>query len=133
VPCGLVVGASEGCGARTSLSGFTRPGCLLAYSSKMNWSSMMIGMLITMVSSATSIVNIGSDGGGAREQDKSELLQLQRVAPDCTFDGAEVQDACNKQINTGNKPLKYNISSTQICDLSVSATVWKNLIVPGLY
>jgi hypothetical protein len=59
----------------------------------MNWSSMMIGILITMVSSATRIVNIGSDGGGAREQDEFELLQLQRVAPDCTFDGSEVQDA----------------------------------------
>jgi hypothetical protein len=53
----------------------------------------MIGILITMVSSATRIVNIGSDGGGAREQDEFELLQLQRVAPDCTFDGSEVQDA----------------------------------------
>jgi hypothetical protein len=54
----------------------------------------MIGMLITMVSSATRMVNIGSDGGGAREQDKSVLLQSQREAPDRTLDGADVHDAC---------------------------------------
>ena len=50
-------------------------------------------MLITMVRSATKIVNIGSDGGGAREQDKFVLLQSQSEAPACTLDGADVHDA----------------------------------------
>jgi hypothetical protein len=71
---------------------------------------MMIGMLITMVSSATRMVNIGSDGGGARAQDKSVLLQSQSEAPDCTLDGSDVHDACKvitiKKLSLANSP-KY--------------------------
>jgi hypothetical protein len=70
----------------------------------------MTGMLITMVSSATRIVNIGSDGGGAREQDESVPLQSQSEAPDCSLDGADVHDACkdviNRKISLANS-LKY--------------------------
>ena len=53
----------------------------------------MSGILITRVNSATRIVNIGSVGGGAREQVAVDMLQLQREALDFTLDGEEVQDA----------------------------------------
>jgi hypothetical protein len=102
-------------GAGTSLSRDLLPGCLLAYSSMTNCRSMMIGMLITMVSSATRIVNIGSDGGGAREQNKSVPLQSESDAPDCNLDGADVHDACeviaNKKISLANST-KYG----DMCD-----------------
>ena len=75
-----------------SFSGFMLLGVLLAYSSKMYCSSIMSGILITRVKSATRIVNIGSVGGGVREQVESELSQLQREELDCTLDGEEVQD-----------------------------------------
>ena len=52
----------------------------------------MIGMLMTIVSSATRIMKMGSLGGGAREQVAVELLQSQREAFDWTLDCEEVQD-----------------------------------------
>jgi hypothetical protein len=116
--------ASEelGVGAGTSLSTDSLPGCLLAYSSMTYCRSMMTGMLITMVSSATRIVNIGSDGGGAREQDKSVLLQSQSEAPDCSLDGADVHDACkditNRKIRPANSLLGLLTNSVQDCELS---------------
>ena len=88
----LCAPASVGSGVGVSLSGFKLRGSLLAYSSKTCCSSMMSGMLITMVSSATRIVKIGSFGGGAREQVESELSQSQREALARTLDGAEMQD-----------------------------------------
>jgi hypothetical protein len=54
----------------------------------------MIGILIIMVRRATKIVNTGSEGGGARVQDRSVLLQSQREAPDWTLDGSDVHDVC---------------------------------------
>jgi hypothetical protein len=45
-------------------------------------------------------VNIGSDGGGAREQDESVPLQSQSEAPDCNLEGADVHDACKVIANT---------------------------------
>ena len=55
----------------------------------------VMGMLITMMSSATTMMKIGSLGGGARVQVRSLALQLHRDALDCTVDGASVQATCD--------------------------------------
>lgn len=55
----------------------------------------MMGMLMTMMSSATTMMKIGSLGGGARVQVRSSALQLHRDALDCTLDRASVQATCD--------------------------------------
>ena len=52
------------------------PGVLLAYSSRMYCKNMRTGMLIIIVSSATRIVNTGSDGGFAILHSESSLLHI---------------------------------------------------------
>lgn len=52
-----------------------------------------MGMLKTMVSSATTMMKIGSVGGGARMHVRSPSFQLHRDAPDCTVEGTSVHAA----------------------------------------
>ena len=55
-------------------------------------------MLSSTVSNATTMVKIGSSGGGVREHDKSSLLQVHSVAPDWILDGAAMQEAWSSEI-----------------------------------
>ena len=40
------------------------------------------------------MVNLGSSGGGVREQEKLTLFHVHCVAPDSIFDAIAVQDSC---------------------------------------
>ena len=78
-----------------SLSEASFLGCLLAYLMRTSRMREMMGMLITMVSSATTMMKIGSLGGGARVHVRSSELQLHRDVLDCTVEGAPVHAACD--------------------------------------
>ena len=54
----------------------SRPGVLLANSSRIVERNTRIGMLIIIVSSATRMVNTGSDGGLVRLHRESVLLHV---------------------------------------------------------
>ena len=78
----------------SSLSSASLVGCLLAYCMRTNRMREMMGILITIVSSATTMMNIGLLGGGARVHVNFSLLQLHRDASVCTLEGASVQLIC---------------------------------------
>ena len=73
----------------------SRFGGLLAYLIKTNKMREIMGMLITMVSSATTMMKFGSLGGGAREQVESCAFHLHRDACGRTLEGASVHFACD--------------------------------------
>ena len=77
-----------------SWPGASRFGCLLAYLIKTNKMREIMGMLITMVSSATTMMKFGSLGGGAREHLESSAFHVHRDASDCTLEEASVQPTC---------------------------------------
>lgn len=59
----------------------------------------MIGILIRTVSRETTIVKIGSVGGGARVHKESSALQSHCEAPAFIFDDAVVHVTCNGEWN----------------------------------
>jgi hypothetical protein len=65
-----------------------KPGDLLQYSSSMYWIRAIGMLLIISVRRATSIVNIGSTGGGRSAQVDDSTLHLHRDLPACTVDGS---------------------------------------------
>ena len=73
----------------------SRFGGLLAYFIKTNKMREIMGMLITTVSSATTMMKFGSLGGGARVHLESSAFHVHRDACGCTLEGASVHFACD--------------------------------------